>query len=92
MGEILDAFLTAFDADNTKRCAKCWRYLPLTDFGHDGRTRDHLTYRCNECRAIVPNQPDSGTETAETAANRNDHTDRKPSGRFIANPHFHGDH
>jgi hypothetical protein len=53
MGEILDAFLTAFDADNTKRCAKCWRYLPLTDFGHDGRTRDHLTYRCNTCRAVV---------------------------------------
>jgi hypothetical protein len=53
MGEILDAFLTAFDADNTKRCAKCWRYLPHTDFGHDGRTRDHLTYRCNDCRAVV---------------------------------------
>jgi len=65
----------SMNADNTKRCSKCWRYLPLTDFGHDGRTRDHLTYRCNECRAIVPNQPDSGTETAETAANRNDHTE-----------------
>jgi hypothetical protein len=53
MGEILDAFLTAFDADNTKRCAKCWRYLPHSDFGHDGRTRDHLTYRCNACRSVV---------------------------------------
>jgi hypothetical protein len=53
MGEILDAFLTAFDADNTKRCAKCWRYLPHSDFGHDGRTRDRLTYRCNDCRAVV---------------------------------------
>jgi len=38
------------NADDTKRCAKCWRYLPLTDFGHDGRTRDNLTYRCNDCR------------------------------------------
>ena len=53
MGEILDAFLTAFDAVNTKRCAKCWRYRPLTDFAHDGRTRDHLTYRCNDCRAVI---------------------------------------
>jgi hypothetical protein len=43
----------AVNADDTKRCAKCWRYLPLTDFGHDGRTRDHLTYRCNACRAVV---------------------------------------
>jgi hypothetical protein len=39
------------NADETKRCAKCWRYLPLTDFAHDGRTRDRLTYRCNDCRA-----------------------------------------
>ena len=39
------------NADETKRCAKCWCYLPLSDFGHDGRTRDHLTYRCNDCRA-----------------------------------------
>ena len=51
MGEILDAFIQAFDSDNTKRCAKCWRYLPLNDFAHDGRTRDRLTYRCNDCRA-----------------------------------------
>lgn len=39
--------------DDTKRCAKCWRYLPLSDFGHDGRTRDQLTYRCNDCRAAI---------------------------------------
>jgi hypothetical protein len=45
--------LAVMNADETKRCAKCWRYLPLTDFGHDGRTRDHLTYRCNACRAVV---------------------------------------
>jgi hypothetical protein len=45
--------LAVMNADETKRCAKCWRYLPLTDFGHDGRTRDHLTYRCNDCRAVV---------------------------------------
>lgn len=38
------------NADETKRCAKCWRYLPLSEFGHDGRTRDNLTYRCNDCR------------------------------------------
>ncbi len=41
------------NADDTKRCAKCWRYLPLSDFAHDGRTRDHLTYRCNDCRAVI---------------------------------------
>jgi DNA-directed RNA polymerase subunit RPC12/RpoP len=41
------------DDYEVKRCAKCWRYLPLSDFGHDGRTRDHLTYRCNDCRAVV---------------------------------------
>ncbi len=41
------------DADETKRCAKCWRYLPHSDFGHDGRTRDRLTYRCNTCRAVI---------------------------------------
>ena len=41
------------NADDTKRCAKCWRYLPHSDFGHDGRTRDRLTYRCNACRAVV---------------------------------------
>jgi hypothetical protein len=40
-------------SDDIKRCAKCWRYLPLTDFGHDGRTRDNLTYRCNACRSVV---------------------------------------
>lgn len=37
----------------TKRCAKCWRCLPLTNFGHDGRTRDRLTYRCDDCRKKV---------------------------------------
>lgn len=41
------------NAEDTKRCAKCWRYLPLADFGHDGRTRDRLTYRCNDCREKV---------------------------------------
>lgn len=41
------------NVNDTKRCAKCWRYLPLSDFGHDGRTRDQLTYRCNDCRAAI---------------------------------------
>jgi hypothetical protein len=41
------------NADDYKRCAKCWRYLPHSDFGHDGRTRDHLTYRCNACRELI---------------------------------------
>ena len=77
------------NSDDTKRCAKCWRYLLLTDFGHDGRTRDNLTYRCNNCRTVVPIKPDNDTETGETAANRNDHAE--PIGTFIANPHFHGD-
>jgi hypothetical protein len=41
------------DDYEVKRCAKCWRYRPLTDFERDGRTRDRLTYRCNDCRAVV---------------------------------------
>ena len=45
--------VAVMNVDDTKRCAKCWRYLPLTEFGHDGRTRDNLTYRCNDCRAVV---------------------------------------
>jgi len=40
-------------SDDIKRCAKCWRYLPLTDFGLDARTRDNLTYRCNDCRTVI---------------------------------------
>jgi len=40
-------------SDDVKRCAKCWRYLPHSDFAHDGRTRDRLTYRCNDCRAVI---------------------------------------
>jgi len=44
-------WVVVMDDYEVKRCAKCWRYLPLTDFGHDGRTRDRLTYRCNDCRA-----------------------------------------
>ena len=89
MGEILDAFIQAFDSDNTKRCAKCWRYLPLSEFGHDGRTRDRLTYRCNDCRTIVPiNDTNSSDDTTKPA----DRNDRAAHGRFIANPHFHGDH
>lgn len=38
---------------DTKRCAKCEQQLPLDQFGYDGRTRDRLTYRCNDCRAHV---------------------------------------
>lgn len=77
------------NADETKRCAKCWRYLPLSDFAHDGRTRDRLTYRCNDCRTIVPiNDTNSSNDTAEPA----DRNDRTTHGRFIPNPHFHGDH
>lgn len=34
----------------TKQCALCGLELPITKFGHDGRTRDNLTYRCNTCR------------------------------------------
>ena len=41
----------AMNADDTKRCARCKLNLPATDFGHDGRTRDRLTYRCNQCRS-----------------------------------------
>lgn len=77
------------NADETKRCAKCWRYLPLADFGHDGRTRDNLTYRCNGCRTIVPKTAQSESNSTSEASDQNDHA---PRGRFIANPHFHGDH
>jgi hypothetical protein len=52
MGEILDAFLTAFDADNTKRCAKCWRYLPHSEFKRDARTKNQLSYRCLDCLGL----------------------------------------
>lgn len=38
------------DDDDTKRCSKCWQYLPLTDFDEDRRTRDRLSYRCHDCR------------------------------------------
>ena len=41
------------NADDYKRCLKCWRYLPNSDFGHDERTTDHFTYHCNACRAVV---------------------------------------
>ena len=39
------------DIDDTKTCARCKLNLPATDFGYDGRTRDRLTYRCNQCRS-----------------------------------------
>jgi hypothetical protein len=58
MGEILDAFLKAFDAEApTKRCALCGLELPHTEFGYDGRTRDRLTYRCNTCRNMQTKEP-----------------------------------
>ena len=79
----------AVNADETKRCAKCWRYRPLTDFERDGRTRDHLAYRCNACRAIVPIDDTNSSNDANKPTNRNDRTAR---GTFVANPHFHGDH
>ena len=40
----------------TKRCARCRLELPIEQFGHDGRTRDRLTYRCNDCRAVIETQ------------------------------------
>lgn len=76
----------------TKRCALCGLELPISDFGHDGRTRDNLTYRCNTCRAmqtIVPISDENGSHNAPKTSDRND---RAPRGRFVANPHFHGDH
>lgn len=36
--------------DDTKRCSKCWRHLPLGHFVEDRRTRDRLSYRCQDCR------------------------------------------
>lgn len=77
------------NADDTKRCAKCWRFLPLSDFGHDGRTKDNLTYRCNDCRTIVPKADQSSTKNATEPTDRHD---RAARGTFVANPHFHGDH
>lgn len=43
-------------SDATKRCALCGLELPSDQFGHDGRTRDRLTYRCNTCRAMQTRQ------------------------------------
>ncbi len=44
------------NADEVKRCPKCARYLPLEQFGRDRRTRDQLTYRCNDCRGKGPQE------------------------------------
>lgn len=87
MGEIFDAFIEAFDVDNTKRCAKCWRYLPLSEFGHDGRTRDNLTYRCNDCRTIVPKADRNSKESTGEASDQNDHAET-----ITTTPHQHGEH
>ena len=38
------------NANDVKRCPKCARYLPLAQFRPDRRTRDGLTYRCDDCR------------------------------------------
>ena len=46
---------------DTKRCALCGLELPITKFGHDGRTRDKLTYRCNTCRAMQERHTYTGT-------------------------------
>jgi len=44
--------------DDTKRCSKCWQYLPPTDFDEDRRTRDRLSYRCHHCRHPEPQEDD----------------------------------
>jgi len=41
------------DDCKVKRCSKCWCWLPISVFGHDERTRDKLTYRCNACRTVI---------------------------------------
>ena len=46
---------------STKRCARCRLELPIDQFGHDGRTRDRLTYRCNTCRAMQERNTYTGT-------------------------------
>ena len=75
------------NADETKRCAKCWRYLPLSEFGHDGRTRDNLTYRCNDCRTIVPKTDRNSSESTGEASDQQDHAET-----ITTTPHPHGDH
>ncbi|CAB5217675.1 hypothetical protein UFOVP209_3 [uncultured Caudovirales phage] len=75
------------NADETKRCAKCWRYLPLSEFGHDGRTRDNLTYRCNDCRTIVPIDDTNSSKDATEPADRNDRAET-----ITTTPHQHGEH
>lgn len=44
--------------DDTKRCSKCWRHLPLAAFVLDKRTRDGLSYRCRDCKGLSPHQED----------------------------------
>ena len=79
--------MVVMNADETKRCAKCWKFLPISDFGHDGRTMDNLTYRCNTCRTIVPKLKQSSRKTPRKASNQNDHAET-----ITTTPHPHGEH
>ena len=45
--------------DGQKRCKRCGRVLPVTEFGKHKNTYDHLHPLCNECRSEV------GRETYE---------------------------
>ena len=36
--------------NGTKTCTKCRQEKPADQFGHNPRTRDKLTHRCNDCR------------------------------------------
>ncbi len=40
------------NADEVKRCTKCWRYLPHSEFKRDARTGDQLSYRCIDCLGL----------------------------------------
>lgn len=74
----------------TKRCALCGLELPIGDFGHDGRTRDNLTYRCNTCRAMQTNVPISDENGSDNAPKTSDRNERTVT--FKSTHHFHGDH
>jgi hypothetical protein len=95
------------DDYEVKRCAKCWRYLPLGEFKRDARTQDRLSYRCLDCLNLQKRKghsqlvrqatvntivPIDDTNSSKDATEPTDRNDRAARGRFIANPHFHGDH
>lgn len=45
--------MEAIENAQTKRCSKCGRELPLSEFGRLSRSKDGLNYKCKECNCKV---------------------------------------